>query len=314
MSADSILMFTAVIFSALAAGLVGYLLLTARPVRVPIERRRPGHVAPPSALQRGAERATELIVQLQQRRGAPEGASLLELDAIRMRPQNFVMLTITGAVVGGIVGILLGNVFVAILLALVAPVWSRALLGIRIKKRQQRFADQLEDALQLMASGLRAGHSLPQTLASVAKEAEEPIAEEFARVVNETRLGRDLVVALELTAARMDSDDFAWITQAIAINREVGGNLADVLDGVADTIRQRNEVRRQVATLSAEGRLSARILMGLPFAIGGFLLLTNPGYLEPLISSPLGYGLLIIGALMLLIGGLWLKKTVEIEF
>ncbi|WP_258933492.1 type II secretion system F family protein [Nesterenkonia pannonica] len=132
------------------------------------------------------------------------------------------------------------------------PLGARITLSIRITKRQKQFAEQLDDSLQLMASNLRAGHSLPQALSSVAKEADSPTAEEFARIVNETRVGRDLGLALDVTAERMASEDFSWVTQAIAINREVGGNLAEVLDGVADTIRQRNEIRGQVATLSAE--------------------------------------------------------------
>lgn len=127
-------------------------------------------------------------------------------------------------------------------------------------------------------------------------------------------MGRDLGVALDMTAARMANEDFSWITQAIAINREVGGNLAEVLDGVANTIRQRNEIRRQVATLSAEGRLSALILMVLPFGLAGFLLMSNPGDLAPFTETTLGYGLMILAVVMLTLGGLWLRKVVEIKF
>src|SRR5690606_22646720 len=110
-----------------------------------------------------------------------------------------------------------------VVLAVLPPVGFRLWLGYRVSRRQKQFAEQLDDSLQLMASNLRAGHSLPQALASVAKEADSPTAEEFARVVNETRVGRDLGHALSLTAARMASEDFSWVSQAIAINREVGG-------------------------------------------------------------------------------------------
>jgi tight adherence protein B len=112
----------------------------------------------------------------------------------------------------------------------------------------------------------------------------------------------------------MGSDDFTWVAQAIAIHREVGGNLAEVLDAVGHTIRERNAIRRQVKALSAEGKLSAVVLMGLPFGVVGFISLTNPGYLDAFTESAVGYGMLAVAAVMLLVGGLWLKKTVAVRF
>ncbi len=303
-----------VIAGALAVGIIGYLLLSPGPVRIPIARRRPGHVPNQSALQKGAAAATTVIERAMGRRGAPVGASTLDLAGLKTRPQDFVFLIIVGSLVGVAIGLLFSNTLLAILLAAVVPLGARIVLGLRITKRQKQFAEQLDDSLQLMASNLRAGHSLPQALSSVANEADSPTSDEFVRIINETRVGRDLGAALDVTAERMASEDFSWITQAIAINREVGGNLAEVLDGVAGTIRQRNEIRGQVATLSAEGKLSALILMALPFGLAAFLLVTNPSYLAPFTESLLGYGLMILGVVMLLIGGLWLKKTVEIKF
>ena len=116
-----------------------------------------------------------------------------------------------------------------------------------------------------MASSLRAGHSLLRAMDAVSQEADAPTSEEFARLVNETRVGRDLAEALDEIAERTASEDFAWVAQAIAIHREVGGNLAEVLDAVGHTIRERNAIRRQVKALSAEGKLSAIVLMSLPF-------------------------------------------------
>ena len=112
----------------------------------------------------------------------------------------------------------------------------------------------------------------------------------------------------------MNSQDFVWVTQAVAINREVGGNLAEVLDGVSGTIRERNQIRRQVKALAAEGKLSAFVLMVLPFGVGGFLMMSNPEYLAPLTQSLLGYGLLTIAGVLLVVGGLWLRKTVQVKF
>jgi tight adherence protein B len=165
-----------------------------------------------------------------------------------------------------------------------------------------------------MASSLRAGHSLLRAVDSVSQEADAPTSEEFARIVNETRVGRDLGDALDEVAERMGSDDFTWVAQAIAIHREVGGNLAEVLDVVGHTIRERNAIRRQVKALSAEGKLSALVLMALPFGIIGFISMTNPGYLAKFTESAMGYGMLGVAAIMMIFGGLWLKKTVAITF
>jgi tight adherence protein B len=165
-----------------------------------------------------------------------------------------------------------------------------------------------------MASSLRAGHSMLQALDSVAREAEEPTSEEFARIINETRLGREVNAALEETAARMGSEDFVWVTQAVAINREVGGNLAEVLDGVGNTIRERNDIRRQVKTLAAEGKLSAYVLMALPFGVTGFLSFANPEYIGKFAESLIGYILIVVSVVLLVVGGIWMRKVVQIKF
>ena len=149
----------------------------------------------------------------------------------------------------------------------------------RTSRRRAKFADQLDDTLQLIAGGLRAGHGLIRSgRRGRAATPTRPTSEELARVVNETRLGRDLADALAVTAQRMQSDDFEWVAQAIAINRETGGNLAEVLDQVGKTIRERNQIRRQVSALSAEGRLSAIVLVALPIVVFLFLAVIQPTY------------------------------------
>jgi tight adherence protein B len=191
---------------------------------------------------------------------------------------------------------------------------ARFLLERRTEKRRAAFADQLDDTLSLVASGLRAGHSLPRAMDAVSHEAESPTAEEFARILNQNRLGRDLGEALHLSAARMHSDDLAWVAQAVAIHREVGGNLSEVLDHVGETIRERNQIRRQVATLSAEGRMSANVLIALPVLIAIVLAVMSPGYLLGFLTTPLGW--LMIGASLVLfaIGVIWLRAVVKVSF
>lgn len=140
------------------------------------------------------------------------------------------------------------------------------------------------------------------------------MSEELVRVVNEARLGRNLAQSLGVTAKRMESDDFDWVAQAIAISQETGGNLAEVLDQVGKTIRERNQIRRQVKALSAEGRLSGIILVALP--IGVFLVLSviQPNYFAGFFSSIIGIFALVVAGVLLILGTVWIAFTVRVKF
>ena len=283
--------------------------------RLPLRRRRLGAEPESGWLTRLAGASTSAAEVLLRRRGGGAGAAaLLDRAGVRMRLQELVVLVAIVAVVAAGFGLLVGGPVLAIVLLIVVPVLTRVGVGLKLSRRQRVFADQLEDSLQLMSSSLRAGHSILQALNAVAREAEEPTATEYARIINEVRIGRELSDALDETATRMQSDDFSWVTQAIAINREVGGNLAEVLDRVAETIRDRNQIRRQVKALSAEGTMSAWVLMGLPLCIVGFLTVTNPAYMASFTQSLIGFILIGVAVTMLIIGGVWLRKVVTIKF
>ncbi|GAA4286415.1 type II secretion system F family protein [Georgenia daeguensis] len=298
---------------ALALAITVYLLLAPRPVRLPADRRRPYAGESSGPLARGASVATSAIGRLMGVRASGLG-SVLEQAGVKARFQDFVFLVVVACLVAGALGTLVGGLLLGVLFAVMIPIGARVVLSIKADRRRAAFADQLDDSLQLMASSLRAGHSMLQALDSVAREAEEPTSEEFARIINETRLGREVNAALEETAARMGSEDFVWVTQAVAINREVGGNLAEVLDGVGNTIRERNDIRRQVKTLAAEGKLSAYVLMALPFGITGFLSVANPTYIGKFTDSLVGYGLIVLAIVLLIVGGIWMRKVVQIRF
>ena len=145
------------------------------------------------------------------------------------------------------------------------------------------------------------------------REAGGPMSEELNRALLESRLGMPLDEALESAATRMQSTDFHWVVMAIRINRQVGGNLAEVLTNVSQTIRQRERLRRQVKSLSAEGVLSAWILGLMPLAIGGFIALTRPEYLMPLFTTALGWLMCAAALLLYLIGIVWLRRLVSLE-
>ncbi|MCF6734415.1 type II secretion system F family protein [Blastococcus sp. KM273129] len=302
---------------AIAAALLilAFVVVPAGPARVPLTRLDPS-VAPPASPLLGAGAVAGAAVEkvLVRRGRLAAGAAALERAGMSVTLPNLVLAVGSTTVLGALTGGLLGGPLLALLLVVAVPFGAKLLIGFRAGRRQAAFADQLDDSLQLMSSSLRAGHSLLRAVDSVSQEAEAPTSEEFARIVNETRVGRDLAEALDDVAERMGSDDFTWVAQAIAIHREVGGNLAEVLDAVGNTIRERNAIRRQVKALSAEGKLSAVVLMALPFGVTGFISLTNPGYLAKFTESLVGYGMLAAAALMLLAGGLWLKKTVAIRF
>ena len=185
--------------------------------------------------------------------------------------------------------------------------------GFRRKRRKKKFERALPDTLQLMSGSLAAGLSLAQSVDTIVREGTEPIAGEFRKVLVETRLGLSLETALQGVADRFQSKDFDWVVMAINIQRQVGGNLAELLNTVAATMREREYIRRQVAALAAEGKLSAMVLGGLPPAFLLYLVLANRYYVMVLFTTPLGIAMLVGGAMILSVGIFWMSRIVKVE-
>lgn len=304
-------------FLLLLAAMMLVLLITFRSStpRLPVERRRPPTVGPPSVLSKVTGLTTDAITERLNRYGWTRSiAATLDRAGLKLAPADFLVLVAMAGLIAAVLGFLLGGILLALLFLLLAPLGAKIFLSVKLGTRQRAFADQLDDTLQLLAGSLRAGHSLLRAIDAVSREAQSPTAEELARVINETRIGRDLSDALDQTAWRMDNQDFSWVTQAIGIHREVGGDLAEVLDGVGHTIRERNQIRRQVQALSAEGKLSAYILMALPFVLAGILTVMNPSHMATFLTSFLGWALLAAATVMLTLGGLWMRKIVSFKF
>jgi Flp pilus assembly protein TadB len=156
------------------------------------------------------------------------------------------------------------------------------------------------------------GFSLPQALDSVVREEGQPASGEFGLALAEARLGVELDVALDGVANRMASDDLRWTVMAIRIQREVGGNLAEVLRNTVGTMRERSYLRRQVRALSAEGRMSAYVLIALPVLVGGWLFLTSRTYMHPLYTTPIGLGMLIAAFAFVGVGAFWMRKVITV--
>jgi tight adherence protein B len=152
-----------------------------------------------------------------------------------------------------------------------------------------------------------------QAIDTVAKEAQPPAATEFSRVLSEARLGMPIDEALNAMAERVGGEDFRWVVLAINIQRQVGGNLAALLTTVANTLREREMVRRQIKVLSAEGRLSAMILVALPFVLAGYISVVNPGYINQLFEETIGKFMIVLGLVLMGIGILWMRKIIKID-
>jgi tight adherence protein B len=179
--------------------------------------------------------------------------------------------------------------------------------------RLKKFEVQLPDTLNLLAGSMRAGFSFLQGLEAVADETQDPMRRELQRVFTEARLGRPIEDALDDMAIRMSSSDLAWAVMAIKIQREVGGNLAELLDTVAETMMQRERLRREVKALTAEGRFSAYILSAMPPGFFLMFYLLQPDYMGNLFGEPLGVIAVIFGSISTVVGWFWLRKIVTIE-
>lgn len=238
----------------------------------------------------------------------------LDRAGLVMRAGEYVALIVAIAVVAAIVLYLLMGVVGGALGLLVPILGSGAFLSFKASRRNSAFAEQLGDALMIMAGSLRSGFGVGQAIDTVAEEMDDPIGTEFRRAILETRLGRDMEDALDGIARRVQNEDFEWVVDAMRINRQVGGDLAQILDQVAETIRARNRLKRQVAALTAEGRMSALVLGVLPIGMGLILYSSNPDYMDPLFSRTIGWVMLGVAVGLLVAGALWLKKLIDIEY
>jgi tight adherence protein B len=238
----------------------------------------------------------------------------LEAAGLKLRSGEFVVASVAACVISGFIGVatfdtwVFGLVFAG--LGAVAP-WF--LLQRLLGKRADKLREQLPDVLTILASSLRAGHSFLQALDTVSKEIPEPAAAEFIRVVAEVRLGRPIEDALGAMAERVGSEDFKWAVLAVNIQREVGGNLAEILDNVSNTLRERAILRRQVLVLTTEGRLSAWVLGVMPFVIALYMYAVNKEYISLLVTTTVGWIMVAGASGLLTLGVLWMRKIVRID-
>jgi tight adherence protein B len=282
-------------------------------------RRGPGH-SPLPVPAKGAGgwipgRVTSFGERFAEARGFSERLDAeLEAAGLSLNAGEFVIVTVAAGLLGAVLGAaLFGSWIVAVAIGAIASCTPTVFLRSALRRRADKLREQLPDVLTIMASSLRAGHSFLQSLDATAKEIAQPAAGEFQRVVAEVRLGRSADDALEAMSQRVGSEDFRWAVLAVNIQREVGGNLAEILDNVAATLLERATIRRQIRVLTAEGRLSAWVLGLLPFGIGVYMGLSNPDYVGLLFTRTMGIVMLGGSGFLLVAGVLWMRKIVNID-
>ena len=231
-----------------------------------------------------------------------------------MHPVRVLLLAMgIGTVIAGGAGLAAGLPIVVVAGPVLGAIGAWLYVGHAASAWYIHFDDQLPDALAVLASSLRAGHSLLQAIDNVAQEADDKTDAEWAEVVRQTRLGISVEDAIDDMTHRIGSRDLHWISLVARVQHQAGGNMAEMFDIVAETVRQRHRLRGQVRALTAQGRMTRWVLTIAPFALGGLLVLMSPTYINGFLSSRIGQVMIVGACCLIVVGSLWLKKIVEIE-
>jgi tight adherence protein B len=249
-----------------------------------------------------------------QRRGRATLEERLDGADLKMKPQEFIMLRLGCMVAPALLGLLrFGISWQMVVLAIAGYAAPGIWLRIRARRRVNRFNDQLADLLMLLANSLRAGQSFQQAIATVAQRAKQPTGLELSRVQREVSLGGSVDEGLDNMVKRVGSDDLELVVTAVSISRTAGGNLAEMLEIISGTIRQRVQTKREIRALTAQGRMSGWFITLIPVVVAVVLYFISPNYFRPMTESLAGWCLLAAAAVLLLIGNLLIRKAVAIE-
>ena len=246
------------------------------------------------------------------KKGKPSVAEQLQRADLKLRPSEYFMIQVgSGVIVGLIAYWRWGLLFALLFFAgyLIPGFYVKYRIGQRLKK----FNNQLGDTLTLLSNALKAGYSFAQAIDTVAKNAVAPIGDEFARAVREMNLGGSPDEALSNITKRIASPDFDLVATAYSIHRTVGGNLAEILDNIAYTIRERVRIKGEIQTLTAQARASGTIITALPILLAAFMFFVTPTYFKPMFGNIIGWILLAIGGFMIFVGNLIIRRIVAIE-
>ena len=260
------------------------------------------------------ERASVIATQIANRTGYLERLEA-DLDAagIKWRAGEVLVSSAGLGLAVGIFGLAIGGLTGGLFFGLVALLGPVGYVKFTVGRRRAKFYQQLPEILLLMSGALKAGHSIQQAMSAVAEDAKPPASDEFRRTMAEIRLGATLDDSLQALAKRVNFVDFDWTILAIQIQREVGGNLAEILEIISETIRERDRLRREIKTLTAEGRISGIVLGILPIAMAAMLATTSPEYLRPLYTTTTGWMMIGVSGALMGVGVLWMRKIIRIE-
>lgn len=243
----------------------------------------------------------------------------LQLEILRAglvwRPSEFIALFIASGLIGYIIGFFIGggNIFLAVIIGLAGAVAPWSYLKLRQSQRQHRITAQIPDMLDILSSSLRSGHSFLSGVQIVCSQMQPPLTEELERVVQEVRFGAALPDALDDLILRTQNYDLELIIQAVQTQLTVGGNLAEVLDSIASMIRERVALAGEIAAATAEGRLSAMILGGMPFILAILIQVISPGYLSPLFTEQIGMIMLGAGGGLMVVGLVIIRSMLNMD-
>ena len=223
------------------------------------------------------------------------------------------LLLLSAVIVGSVASVIIKKWYAGILASILVVAIEYIYVLIRIERRSSSFTNQLGDCLMMVANALRAGFSFLQAMEMISKEMEPPISEEFQHVMRDIGLGATVERALDDMDKRMGSPDFSLVVTAVLIQQQVGGDLAQILDTISETIQDRIKMRREVKTLTTQGRMSGWILILTPIALALFMTSSDPNYLDPLFYHPIGQIILAVTICMEIIGAIVIKRIVDIE-
>jgi tight adherence protein B len=237
----------------------------------------------------------------------------LDIARIEMSAGRLALITLGGtagamwllAAVSGVVG--------AALLGLAVPVAVRVFVSVKAERQRRAFAEQLAGNVQIIASAMRAGHSFVGALSVVVAEAAEPSRREFTRVINDERLGKPIDEAFAELARRMGNEEVEHIGVVALLQTQTGGNTAEVLDRLVDTLRSRAELRRLVRTLTAQGRLGGWIVSAMPVVLLAAMTLMSPSYAEKIFETGSGHVMLVMSAVLIGLGLFSIRRIVDIK-
>ena len=242
-------------------------------------------------------------------------ANELSSAGIRMRPEEFLFLWFAAAAVPGGMLYLFGAHIITILAVFLIGMLAPPFILKRSKKKRMRLFDkQLGDSLMLMGNCLRSGLTFQQGMVNISKEMPDPIGREFTRTIKEMQFGGSMESALNNMMQRIPSVDLMLMVSAVQIQREVGGNMLEILENISATVKERHKLREDIRTMTASGRISSVVVGMLPIVIGGVLMLINPSYIQTFFETTIGIGMIALAVIMEAIGFLLINKIVTIKY